>query len=98
MPTYEYECTKCGHTFEAFQSITEKPLSRCPRCQGRIKRLIGGGMGVIFKGSGFYTTDYKRSSALTGNGKSSSGGKDSSSGGKEKEGSKESSPEKTAAS
>ncbi len=93
MPTYEYECTKCGHTFEAFQSITEKPLSRCPRCQSRIKRLIGGGMGVIFKGSGFYTTDYKRSSALTGNGKSSSGGKE-----KEKEGAKESSPEKTAAS
>src|SRR5512136_2115947 len=70
MPTYEYECTKCGHTFEAFQSITAAPLSSCPQCRGKVRRLIGGGMGIIFKGSGFYTTDYKKSSALTGgNGK-----------------------------
>lgn len=70
MPTYEYECTKCGHTFEAFQSITAAPLSSCPQCRGKVRRLIGGGMGVIFKGSGFYTTDYKKSSALSGgNGK-----------------------------
>lgn len=66
MPTYDYECTKCGHTFEAFQRITDKPLSRCPECKGSLRRVIAGGMGVIFKGSGFYTTDYKRSSALTG--------------------------------
>jgi putative FmdB family regulatory protein len=65
MPTYEYECTKCGHTFEAFQSMTEKPLSRCPVCKSAVRRIIHGGMGVIFKGSGFYTTDYKKSSALT---------------------------------
>ena len=70
MPTYEYECTKCGHTFEAFQSITAEPLSSCPKCRGRVRRLIQGGIGIIFKGSGFYTTDYKKSSALTGgNGK-----------------------------
>ena len=66
MPTYEYECTKCGHTFEALQSIKDNPLSRCPQCKGALRRVIHGGMGVIFKGSGFYTTDYKKSSALTG--------------------------------
>ena len=66
MPTYEYKCTNCGHTFEAFQSMTEKPLSRCPKCKGAIRRVINGGIGVIFKGSGFYTTDYKKSSALAG--------------------------------
>ncbi|HVO38579.1 MAG TPA: FmdB family zinc ribbon protein [Spirochaetia bacterium] len=65
MPTYEYRCTK-GHTFEAFQSIKDEPLSRCPVCKSAVKRVINGGMGVIFKGSGFYTTDYKKSSALTG--------------------------------
>ncbi len=66
MPTYGYRCTKCGHTFEAFQSIKDEPLSRCPKCRSAIRRVIDGGMGVIFKGSGFYTTDYKKSSALTG--------------------------------
>ncbi|MCX7031560.1 MAG: zinc ribbon domain-containing protein [Spirochaetes bacterium] len=70
MPTYEYECTKCGHTFEAFQSMKDAPLSSCPQCRGRVRRLIGGGMAVIFKGSGFYSTDNKKGSALTGgNGK-----------------------------
>jgi putative FmdB family regulatory protein len=66
MPTYEYACTKCGHTFEAVQSMNDKPLSRCPECKSAIRRVINGGIGVIFKGSGFYTTDYKKSSALTG--------------------------------
>jgi putative FmdB family regulatory protein len=60
MPTYDYECTKCGHVFEAFQSMTDKPLKSCPQCKGKIKRLIGAGAGIIFKGSGFYATDYKR--------------------------------------
>ncbi len=70
MPTYEYVCTK-GHTFDAFQSIKDEPLTRCPKCNSAVRRVINGGMGVIFKGSGFYTTDYKRSSALTsGNGSS----------------------------
>jgi putative FmdB family regulatory protein len=66
MPTYEYECTKCGHTFEAFQSIMDKPLSRCPECKSAVRRVINGGLGVIFKGSGFYSTDNKRGSALAG--------------------------------
>ncbi len=77
MPTYEYECTKCGHTFEAFQSIKADPLSSCPKCRGKVRRLIGGGIGVIFKGSGFYSTDNRKSSALTGgngNGKAKEGG------------------------
>jgi putative FmdB family regulatory protein len=66
MPTYEYECTKCGHTFEALQRMKDAPLSSCPQCRGRVRRLIGGGMGVIFKGSGFYTTDYRKGPSLTG--------------------------------
>src|SRR5437773_12550774 len=62
MPTYEYECTKCGHRFEEFQSIKAEPLKVCPRCQGPLKRVIGPGAGFLFKGSGFYTTDYRSSS------------------------------------
>lgn len=61
MPTYDYECTKCKHKFEAFQRMTEKPLFRCPKCNGKLKRLIGAGSGIIFKGSGFYATDYRKS-------------------------------------
>jgi putative FmdB family regulatory protein len=59
MPTYEYECEKCKCHFEEFQSITEKPLARCPKCGGRVRRLISAGAGLLFKGSGFYTTDYR---------------------------------------
>jgi putative FmdB family regulatory protein len=59
MPTYEYECRKCGERFERFQSITEKPLKRCPSCRGAVRRLLGTGAGIIFKGSGFYETDYR---------------------------------------
>jgi putative FmdB family regulatory protein len=66
MPTYEYECTKCGHTFEVIQSMSEPALSQCPKCKGRIRRIIHGGMGVIFKGSGFYSTDNKKGSVLAG--------------------------------
>ena len=54
MPTYEYKCTKCSHQFEAVQKMTDNPLARCPECRCKIKRLIGAGAGVIFKGSGFY--------------------------------------------
>ena len=61
MPTYEYECLECKFTFEEFQRITDKPLNKCPKCGGPAKRLISGGAGLIFKGSGFYVTDYKRS-------------------------------------
>jgi len=60
MPTYEYECTKCGHSFEFFQGMRDEPLKKCPKCSGFVKRLIGKGAGIIFKGSGFYATDYKK--------------------------------------
>jgi putative FmdB family regulatory protein len=60
MPTYDYECSKCGQSFEVFQKITDSPLKRCPSCKGKLKRLIGAGCGLIFKGTGFYITDYKR--------------------------------------
>ncbi|MBI4567065.1 MAG: zinc ribbon domain-containing protein [Planctomycetes bacterium] len=61
MPTYEYVCEGCRHEFEEFQSITAPPLRKCPRCaRPRLRRLIGSGAGIIFKGSGFYETDYRR--------------------------------------
>lgn len=63
MPTYEYECLHCGHHFERFQNITEEPLRHCPKCRHKVKRLLGTGAGIIFKGSGFYETDYKRKSS-----------------------------------
>ncbi|MFW5802354.1 MAG: FmdB family zinc ribbon protein [Verrucomicrobiota bacterium] len=59
MPTYEYKCLKCDHRFDHFQTMTDAPLSTCPDCGGGVKRLIGAGAGIIFKGSGFYCTDYK---------------------------------------
>jgi putative FmdB family regulatory protein len=59
MPTYEYECKDCGHTFEAFQSMSDAPLKICPECGKEVRRLINGGSGIIFKGSGFYVTDKK---------------------------------------
>jgi len=62
MPTYEYRCKRCGHEFERFQGITEKPLRRCPKCGKAVERLIGTGAGIIFKGSGFYQTDYRSES------------------------------------
>ncbi len=62
MPTYEYECDKCGHRFEVFQTMTEKPRKRCPKCRGKVRRLLGGGSGMIFKGTGFYATDYRSKS------------------------------------
>ena len=61
MPTYEYECKGCGHSFEQFQSMTEKRLEKCPQCGGVLRRLIGKGTGIIFKGSGFYATDHRSS-------------------------------------
>jgi len=59
MPTYEYECAKCKKNFEIFQSIKDQPLTKCPTCKGKVKRLLGTGAGIIFKGSGFYQTDYR---------------------------------------
>ncbi len=61
MPNYDYVCTKCGHEFEAFQQMSDKLLTKCPKCEAKVKRLIGAGAGIIFKGSGFYATDYKKS-------------------------------------
>lgn len=63
MPTYEYRCRSCGHQFEMLQSITEESLDSCPRCDGPVERLIGAGSGLIFKGSGFYVTDYRKDSS-----------------------------------
>ena len=61
MPTYEYKCLKCHKRFEIFQSMKDEPLKNCPECKGTLKRLIGPGAGTIFKGTGFYQTDYKNS-------------------------------------
>jgi len=65
MPTYVYECEECGHTFERFQTMSAPRIKTCPECKGKVKRLIGSGAGVIFKGSGFYETDYKRKESRT---------------------------------
>ena len=62
MPTYDYKCLKCDYRFEIFQSMKDEPLKNCPVCNGEVKRLIGSGAGAIFKGTGFYQTDYKNSS------------------------------------
>lgn len=65
MPTYEYECTACGHCFEKFQSMKDRPVRVCPVCKGKVQRLISTGAGIIFKGSGFYETDYKKKGATS---------------------------------
>jgi putative FmdB family regulatory protein len=63
MPTYQYQCKSCGHELEEFQSISEPPLVRCPQCgNDTLVRVIGSGAGLIFKGTGFYLTDYKKDS------------------------------------
>ncbi len=62
MPTYEYKCIECGNVFEVFQSMSAELIKKCPKCNGDVKRLIGAGSGPIFKGSGFYQTDYKNKS------------------------------------
>ena len=98
MPTYDYHCEKCGHEFEFFQSMNADRLTDCPleTCDGTVKRRIGTGAGIIFKGSGFYETDYRSDSykkaakADTG-APSDSGGGSSESGGKKKDKKKESS-------
>ena len=65
MPTYEYHCKDCRFEFEEFQSIASEPLHICPKCNGRVERKISGGTGLIFKGSGFYITDYKNKKTIT---------------------------------
>ena len=63
MPTYDYECDNCDHAFELFQNMSDKVKKKCPQCgKMKLQRLIGGGAGIIFKGSGFYSTDYRSSS------------------------------------
>lgn len=73
MPTYDYVCDACGHQFEAFQSMSEAKLKKCPECKRmKLRRLVGAGAGLIFKGSGFYETDYKKKSGSSDAGSSSS--------------------------
>ena len=73
MPTYDYKCTECEESFEFFQKMTDAPLQTCPNCGGKLKKMIGTGMTPIFKGSGFYETDYKKNTPK-GNGSSGSSG------------------------
>lgn len=80
MPTYQYRCPTCGHEFEAFQYITEEPIKECPACKGETRRVITGGSGFLFKGSGFYSTDYRSESYK----KAAASDKSSSSSGSEK--------------
>lgn len=73
MPTYEYVCKECGHEFDFFQSMKDKPLTDCPSCgKPTLKKKLGTGAGIIFKGSGFYCTDFKNKSSSSGNSGSSS--------------------------
>ncbi len=60
MPTYDYKCKECDHAFEYFQAMSDAPLELCPECTGNVRRLVSGGSGLIFKGSGFYLTDYAK--------------------------------------
>ncbi len=62
MPTYQYRCKECGYEFEEFQSMSDDPIDKCPECSGHAERLISGGAGFLFKGSGFYITDYRSDS------------------------------------
>jgi len=69
MPTYDYECKACGHAFEELQSFSEPPLTKCPKCKkNKLERLFGGGGAIIFKGTGFYETDYRRTGAAKSDG------------------------------
>lgn len=85
MPTYEYECKSCGHISDVFHSMTAKRRVKCSECGRPTKKLIGAGAGIIFKGSGFYETDYKRKSGPNGDGAKANGtdykGKSGSNGG-----------------
>jgi putative FmdB family regulatory protein len=105
MPTYEYACSKCGHQFEKFQSMSEAPLTVCPKelCgqkkwgKGKVKKMIGAGAGLIFKGSGFYITDYRSEKYKAAAKKESGGGEAKSSSSESKPAAKtESKPAKPA--
>lgn len=79
MPTYEYECLKCGKRLEIFHKVTDTPIRKCSGCGGELKKLISAGCGLIFKGSGFYITDYKKrgSSEKAGSGEDKKGASES---------------------
>ncbi len=77
MPTYTYQCKSCEHTFDLFHAISAQPKVKCPECKGACRRLIGTGAGVIFKGSGFYETDYKKGNGKTSSTSGKSGGSSS---------------------
>lgn len=85
MPTYEYACRKCGHEFEKFQNISDEPVKRCPKCKGKVVKQFSAGAGLLFKGAGFYQTDYRsesykkgaKSESQTSSGKKDSGSPDS---------------------
>jgi putative FmdB family regulatory protein len=62
MPHYDYQCEKCGNKFEIFHKMSETPVLHCPKCDGKARKMIGAGAGIQFKGSGFYSTDYKKKS------------------------------------
>ena len=82
MPTYDYECGSCGHKFELFQSMKARPVRKCPACgKLKVRRLVGAGAGVIFKGSGFYQTDYRSDSYRQGAQKETSDGSSTASSG-----------------
>ena len=97
MPTYSYECKKCGHVVDKFHSMSKSPRVRCPECKGACRRLIGIGSGIIFKGSGFYETDYKTKTGKPDDSapKESSGKKEDSAGEKSDSSKKESTPKKS---
>ena len=63
MPTYDYKCESCHDIFEFFQTMNDKPLAECTKCSGKIRRLVSGGSGIIFKGTGFYKTDYVKTNS-----------------------------------
>ena len=97
MPTYSYRCENCNHTFDLFQRITADPEKMCPKCkEPKLKRLIGAGAGLIFKGSGFYITDY-RSKSYQEKAKSEASSSSSTSSSSSKSSSKSSSSEKKSA-
>ncbi len=99
MPTYDYECDACGHAFELFQTISEPVKRKCPECnRSKLRRLFGTGAAIVFKGSGFYQTDYRSDSykkKAKAESESAKGGTDASKKKADKE--KKSSPEKAAA-
>lgn len=73
MPIYEYQCIECGNVFEELQSFSDKPITQCPICKGRVRKLVSKGVGLSFKGSGFYCTDYRSSHSSPAHSSCSSG-------------------------